>query len=77
MTDPYTRDEASPVVVPPGGLPAGVLETATGPVFCPNPAMPIWSTHPRVYLEVDASGTAHCPYCGTAYRLAAGHAGGH
>ena len=43
-----------------------------GGVFCPNPAMALWSSHPRVYLNVADSGSARCPYCGTVYRLKAG-----
>jgi uncharacterized Zn-finger protein len=39
------------------------------PIFCPNPAMPLWSSHPRVFLDIAASGEAMCPYCGTRYRL--------
>ena len=39
------------------------------PVYCPNPAMPLWSSHPRVFLEIAETGTAMCPYCGTRYRL--------
>ena len=39
------------------------------PLHCPNPAMPLWSTHPRVFLDVAATGEAMCPYCGTRYRL--------
>jgi len=42
------------------------------PVFCPNPAMPIWNHHPRVYLEIATTGYAKCPYCGTEYHLAPG-----
>lgn len=42
------------------------------PVHCPNPAMPIWSSHPRVFLAFDAGGQATCPYCGTAYRIKPG-----
>ncbi len=42
------------------------------PAFCPNPAMPLWSTHPRVFLDLGSSGNAACPYCGTRYRLAPG-----
>jgi uncharacterized Zn-finger protein len=38
-------------------------------VFCPNPAMPLWSSHPRVFLDVEDSGEARCPYCGTVYVL--------
>lgn len=42
------------------------------PVFCPNPAMPLWSSHPRVFLHFAENGEARCPYCGTRYRLAPG-----
>ena len=42
------------------------------PAFCPHPAMPLWSSHPRVYLDVVDTGEAKCPYCGTVYRLAPG-----
>ena len=44
------------------------------PVFCPNPAMPLWSSHPRVFLDVADTGAAMCPYCGTRYRLEGGPA---
>ena len=48
------------------------------PAHCPNPAMPLWSSHPRVVLDFGHDGLAKCPYCGTEYRLAPGvHAGGH
>jgi uncharacterized Zn-finger protein len=42
------------------------------PAYCPNPAMPLWSSHPRVFLDVAAEGEAMCPYCGTRYRLKGG-----
>ena len=41
------------------------------PACCPNRKMPLWSGHPRVYLDLS-HGEAHCPYCGTAYRLKPG-----
>jgi uncharacterized Zn-finger protein len=31
--------------------------------------MPLWSSHPRVFLDFDEHGEARCPYCGTQYRL--------
>lgn len=43
-----------------------------GVVFCPNPKMPLWSGHPRVFIDVATTGEGQCPYCGTAYRLKAG-----
>ena len=42
------------------------------PLHCPNPAMPLWSSHPRVFLDVEDTGEAMCPYCGTRYRLRGG-----
>jgi uncharacterized Zn-finger protein len=43
-----------------------------GVVFCPNPKMPLWSGHPRVFIDVATTGEGQCPYCGTVYRLKAG-----
>ena len=42
-----------------------------GVVACPNPKMPLWSNHPRVFIDVS-HGEGRCPYCGTGYRLKAG-----
>lgn len=39
------------------------------PVYCPGPKAPRWSMHPRVYLDVEKTGEAICPYCGTHYQL--------
>jgi uncharacterized Zn-finger protein len=49
------------------------------PAFCPNPQMPLWSSHPRVFLDIEETGAASCPYCGTQYRLVGGPSkgGGH
>ena len=49
------------------------------PLHCPTPSSPLWSQHPRVFLDVGHSGEAKCPYCGTVYRLKAGEtfSGGH
>lgn len=38
------------------------------PVYCPNPQMPGWSAHPRVFLDLT-HGEARCAYCGTRYKL--------
>ena len=43
-----------------------------GVVTCPNPKMALWSNHPRVFIDVAATGTGKCPYCGTVYQLKAG-----
>ncbi|MBM3389825.1 MAG: zinc-finger domain-containing protein [Betaproteobacteria bacterium] len=43
-----------------------------GVVFCPNPRMPLWSGHPRVFIDLSHEGHGKCPYCGTEYRLKPG-----
>ena len=53
------------------------LEAKDLPAYCPNPAMPLWSSHPRVFLDFDHDGNAKCPYCGTQYRLKPGTVLGH
>ena len=40
-----------------------------GVIACPNPAMPLWSNHPRVFVDITHEGGGKCPYCGTVYRL--------
>ena len=40
------------------------------PLSCPMPNAPLWNMHPRVYLPIEKTGTANCPYCGASYKLA-------
>lgn len=42
------------------------------PVFCPGPKAPLWSMHPRVFLDLSHTGKAACAYCGAEYRLKPG-----
>ncbi len=53
------------------------LDRTDLPAFCPHKAMPVWSSHPRVFLDFAANGEAKCPYCSTVYRLKPGAHGGH
>lgn len=39
------------------------------PLHCPLPSMYLWNSHPKVYLAVEATGEAKCPYCSSTYRL--------
>ena len=39
------------------------------PLHCPTNAMSLWNTHPRVYLPIEDTGKAKCPYCGADYIL--------
>ena len=46
------------------------------PLHCPTPAMMLWNAHPRVFLPIEKTGAALCPYCGTQYTLKGGGAAG-
>ena len=39
------------------------------PLHCPTPAQLLWNAHPRVFLPIEKTGEALCPYCGTRYVL--------
>ncbi|MEJ2620009.1 MAG: zinc-finger domain-containing protein [Candidatus Thiodiazotropha sp.] len=39
------------------------------PLCCPRPGETLAALHPRVYLPIEKTGTATCPYCGTRYQL--------
>ena len=39
------------------------------PLACPMPGMTLWNSHPRVYLPIETTGEARCPYCGAMYVL--------
>jgi uncharacterized Zn-finger protein len=39
------------------------------PLHCPMNGMSLWNSHPRVFLSVEESGQAKCPYCGAEYTL--------
>lgn len=42
------------------------------PLHCPLPGMSRWNAHPRVFLPIEETGEARCPYCGTRYVLKGG-----
>ena len=47
------------------------------PLHCPTPSTPVWSMHPRVFLDVAKTGEILCPYCGTLYTYAGPAPKGH
>ena len=57
---------SAPIEVAPADL------QGPGAVTCPNPKMPLWSNHPKVFIDVVTTGSGKCPYCGTVYSLKAG-----
>ena len=53
------------------------IDAADLPLHCPTREVALWCSHPRVFLDVAATGHVMCPYCGTQYRLKAGASAGH
>jgi len=45
------------------------VEESDLPLSCPMPEMTLWNSHPRVYLPIEETGSAKCPYCGAEYTL--------
>jgi len=45
------------------------VSAADLPLHCPTEAMSLWNSHPKVYLPIEATGEARCPYCGALYVL--------
>ncbi|HKQ24586.1 MAG TPA: zinc-finger domain-containing protein [Burkholderiales bacterium] len=46
-----------------------VVTAAELPLHCPLPSQKLWNSHPRVFLAIEKTGEALCPYCGTRYAL--------
>ncbi|HVC49590.1 MAG TPA: zinc-finger domain-containing protein [Burkholderiales bacterium] len=47
------------------------------PLHCPMPNQRLWNSHPRVFLPIEQTGQALCPYCGTSYKLSGPIPAGH
>ena len=43
------------------------VTAADEPLHCPLPNTSLWSSHPRVYIPLDANGFGKCIYCGAEY----------
>ena len=39
------------------------------PLSCPMPGMLLWNSHPRVFLPIEKTGFAKCPYCSAEFEL--------
>ena len=50
---------------------AGVIQVKKSdlPLSCPRPDAEVYDMHPRVYLPIEKTGEATCPYCGAHYQL--------
>ena len=73
MAAPVVND---PNLIQPNAEHRYQVTTADLPLSCPMPGMYLWNSHPRVYLAIEATGEAKCPYCGADYQLARGRLAG-
>jgi uncharacterized Zn-finger protein len=60
--------------MPAGNQPANAqtryeVTRADLPLSCPMPSMTLWNSHPKVFLPIEATGEAKCPYCGAQFVL--------
>ena len=66
MAKPHTSD-AQPIQA--NALNRYEVSPDALPLHCPMGGMSLWNSHPRVYLPIEESGEARCPYCGAIYVL--------
>jgi uncharacterized Zn-finger protein len=64
-----TEANTSPAESIPNARSSYDIEKKDLPLHCPLPEMSLWNSHPRVYLPIEESGKAKCPYCGTEFTL--------
>lgn len=67
---------ADPELITPNAQNRYSVTQADLPLACPMPGMYLWNSHPRVYLPIEKTGFAKCPYCSAEYELGGGATGG-
>jgi uncharacterized Zn-finger protein len=60
----------APVLKMPNSENAVTVTRAQLPLSCPLPDRSLWNSHPKVYIPIEKTGQAKCPYCGTEFTLA-------
>ena len=69
MTHMASSDHGKKGAIPPNAQNRYEVTRADLPLHCPMDNMTLWNSHPRVYLAIEDSGEARCPYCGALYVL--------
>lgn len=59
----------APALMMPNAQNTYEVSRADLPLSCPMPDMMLWCSHPKVYLPIEETGRAKCPYCGAEYIL--------
>lgn len=65
MSDPQTHDRTD--LIQPNAENRYEVGKADLPLSCPMPGMYLWNSHPKVYLPIEETGEAKCPYCGAEF----------
>jgi uncharacterized Zn-finger protein len=65
------QDDSKHQLIQPNAQHQYTVTAADLPLSCPMPGMYLWNSHPRVYLSIEGTGWAKCPYCGAEYFLGA------
>lgn len=65
---PSSRAEA-PATETPNGARLYRVGPEDLPLHCPLPSMSLWNSHPRVFLPIEETGRARCPYCSAEFVL--------
>jgi len=66
---PAVSPEKSAALIQPNAKHHYDVTAADLPLSCPMPGMQLWNSHPRVYLPIEETGWAKCPYCSAEYTL--------
>jgi uncharacterized Zn-finger protein len=61
--------ERSDKLIQPNAQNQYTVTAANLPLSCPMPGMQLWNSHPKVYLPIEKTGAAKCPYCSAEYTL--------
>ncbi len=70
MPDPHTEQPGeTPALIEPNAKNHYEVTRKDLPLHCPMDGMSLWNSHPRVYLAIEETGKAKCPYCGAEYTL--------
>lgn len=64
-----SRGAGAPKLIQPNAKSQYMVTASDLPLSCPMPGMYLWNSHPRVFLPVEKTGWAKCPYCGAEYTL--------
>ncbi|MBT8141028.1 MAG: zinc-finger domain-containing protein [Gammaproteobacteria bacterium] len=64
-----TSSNINPELSTPNAQDEYTVSKADLPLHCPTPGMSKWNSHPKVFIPVEDTGEARCPYCGAMYYL--------